>query len=237
MIKHILFPATILILMGFLNPSFSQKAKQGTESGSKNDVKFLEDITVDIPASTTTVSDPKAVFSKPIFTSQKAMPVAASNVSTASIENAEALQFKYALLLDMEVEMIQNLGLFKIIDEWLGARYKLGGTSRDGIDCSALMQVLFTSFYGLSIPRTAREQYDFTRRISRIELREGDLVFFNTIGGVSHVGMYLQNNKFIHASSGGVTISDLYEDYWMKRFVGVGRVDAPPANALTSSHP
>jgi lipoprotein Spr len=87
------------------------------------------------------------------------------------------------------------------------------------------MQVLFTAFYGISLPRTAKEQFGFSRQISRAEIRQGDLVFFNTIGGVSHVGMYLQNNKFVHASSGGVTISDLYEDYWMKRFVGVGRVE------------
>ena len=60
-----------------------------------------------------------------------------------------------------------------------------------------------------------------------------DLIFFNTIGGISHVGMYLQNNKFIHASTGGVTISDLYEDYWMKKFIGVGRVNQPQVAVST----
>ena len=115
----------------------------------------------------------------------------------------------------------------------MGTRYRLGGNSKDGIDCSALMQILFTSLYGINLPRTAREQYDFSRKISRTELKEGDLVFFNTIGGVSHVGMYLQNNKFIHASTGGVTISDLYDEYWMKKFIGVGRVDQNQATAST----
>jgi lipoprotein Spr len=57
-------------------------------------------------------------------------------------------------------------------------------------------------------------------------LREGDLLFYNTRGGISHVGIYLQNNKFVHAaSSGGVMISDIFDPYWMKRFMGVGRVE------------
>jgi len=111
----------------------------------------------------------------------------------------------------------------------------MGGTTKTGIDCSALMQVFFTALYGVALPRTAREQFNLSRKISRTELKEGDLVFFNTTGGVSHVGMYLQNNKFIHASSGGVTISDLFDDYWMRRFKGVGRIeDIQPSAVLIS---
>jgi cell wall-associated NlpC family hydrolase len=116
----------------------------------------------------------------------------------------------------------------------MGTRYRLGGGDKNGIDCSALMQILFTSLYGITLPRTAREQYDFSRKISRTELKEGDLVFFNTIGGVSHVGMYLQNNKFVHASTSGVTVSDLYDEYWMKKFIGVGRVEQDQTTALVT---
>jgi lipoprotein Spr len=136
-------------------------------------------------------------------------------------------------LLDVEVEQAINLNLFKVIDEWMGTPYHLGGSNKSGIDCSALMQILFTSLYGISLPRTAREQYDFSHKISRTELKEGDLVFFNTIGGVSHVGMYLRNNKFVHASTGGVTISDLYDEYWVKKFIGVGRVSQDETTAST----
>nr|MBA2745951.1 C40 family peptidase [Flavisolibacter sp.] len=105
-----------------------------------------------------------------------------------------------------------------------------------GIDCSALMQVLFTSFYGFAIPRTAREQYGQCSKIKKEDLLEGDLIFFNTTGGISHVGMYLQNNKFVHASSsGGVTISDLDEEYWSRRFLNAGRIDT--ASIASSSKP
>jgi lipoprotein Spr len=134
----------------------------------------------------------------------------------------------------MEVEQIQNLHLFKVIDEWLGTRYRLGGSNKDGIDCSAFMQVLFSALYGVNLPRTAKEQYHLSHRISRTELKEGDLVFFNTKRGVSHVGMYLQNNKFVHASSSGVTISDLYDEYWMRKFIGVGRIAGLTLPNLTS---
>lgn len=84
---------------------------------------------------------------------------------------------------------------------------------------------MFSSVYNIDLPRTAREQYDDVRRISATELQEGDLVFFNTRGGVSHVGIYLRNNKFVHSSSSkGVTISDLYEPYYMSRFISGGRI-------------
>jgi lipoprotein Spr len=94
-----------------------------------------------------------------------------------------------------------------------------------GVDCSAFVQTVMAGAYDLALPRTAKEQKGMTTPVERAELREGDLVFFNTRGGVSHVGIYLHNNKFVHAStSGGVTISDLDESYWAHRYLGAGRV-------------
>ena len=231
MIKNFLLPVTIIILLGSYTHAGAQNAKQVSSTGAKSDVKFLEDISINIPPSPTQVSNPKAVFSDVQFSGKKEI---LPSVASAPIENASSLQFKYALLLDQEVEQVVNLGMLRVIDEWMGIRYRLGGNSRDGIDCSALMQILFSSIYGITLPRTAREQFGFSRKISRAELKEGDLVFFNTIGGVSHVGMYLHNNKFIHASKGGVTISDLYDEYWIKRFIGVGRVENPSGSLLSS---
>ncbi len=237
MSKCILFTATILFLsLGAITPAQAQKRKHTPSATEKKDVKFLDDITVQASSDQNNASDPKSVFSQSIFTAEK-KTVAPAATETSSIENASVLQLKYALLLDVEVEQAVNLNLFKVLDEWMGTRYHLGGTTKDGIDCSALMQTLFASLYGITLPRTAREQYDFTKRISRAELKEGDLIFFNTIGGVSHVGMYLQNNKFVHASSSGVTISDLYEDYWMKRFIGAGRIDQTDQTTASTIKP
>ena len=76
-----------------------------------------------------------------------------------------------------------------------------------------------------SLPRTAREQYRQCEHISKDDLLEGDLVFFNTHGGVSHVGVYLANGRFVHSSSSqGVMISSLSDHYFSRRFIGAGRV-------------
>lgn len=232
MSKHILFAATIaFLIMGSVFPAQAQKKKQGTGTSVKKDVKFLDNISVQATSDQISVTEIKAAFSQNLFKEDK--KTIASSANSLAIENAGSIQLKYALLLDVEVEQAINFSLFKLLDEWMGTRYRLGGSNKDGIDCSALMQILFTGLYGINLPRTAREQYDFSRKISRTELKEGDLVFFNTIGGVSHVGMYLQNNKFIHASAAGVTISDLYDEYWMKKFIGVGRVE--PAQTQTTA--
>jgi lipoprotein Spr len=85
---------------------------------------------------------------------------------------------------------------------------------------------VYLAAYGVQLPRVSRDQYKLCRKISTTELNAGDLLFFRTTGrGVSHVGIYLGNNKFIHAStSNGVTVSDMYEPYFLKRFVGAGRL-------------
>ncbi len=148
-----------------------------------------------------------------------------------TLETFLPFQFKYAIMLDESVEKLTNVSLYKAIDDWYGTRYRYGGTSHRGIDCSAFMQVLGQYAFGWMLPRTAREQYVSLNRITTSELKEGDLVFFNTTGGVSHVGMYLQNGKFIHSStSQGVAISSLDDSYWKARFIGARR--APSQQAM-----
>ena len=142
-----------------------------------------------------------------------------------TIENCSAIQFKYALMLDVEVELIRDLNLFAFIEEWWGTNYKYGGSDKDGIDCSAFCGKLAEAVYQKVLPRTAREQYAASSRLTREELTEGDLVFFNTRGGVSHVGLYLGNNYFVHSSTNkGVIISSLNDDYYNRKFIGGGRM-------------
>jgi NlpC/P60 family len=137
-------------------------------------------------------------------------------------------QFKFAIQLDVPVETLTNTTLYNLIDEWWRTPYRLGGSTKKGIDCSAFVQTLMLGVFAVQMPRTAREQRSMTNKISSEELREGDLVFFNTRGGVSHVGVYLHNNKFVHAStSSGVMISDLNEDYWRRKFLVAGRILQP----------
>ncbi len=156
-----------------------------------------------------------------------------------ALETFMPLQFKYAIMLNESVEKLTNVLLYKNIDSWYGTRYRYGGKSSTGIDCSAFMQVLAQYSFDWTLPRTAREQYASMKSINRAELKEGDFVFFNTTGGISHVGMYLQNDKFIHSSSSqGVVIGDLKSAYWSKRFIGARRVAeniATPASQVKLS--
>jgi len=144
------------------------------------------------------------------------------------IESYTALQFKYAQLLDVEVESITNRVLFATIDKWWGTRYKYGGANEKGIDCSAYTGTLVHGVFGLILARTARDQYANCIKLEREQMQQGDLVFFNTRGGISHVGLYLGNGYFTHASTSiGVTISNLSETYWNKKFVSGGRITVP----------
>ncbi|MBA2249651.1 MAG: C40 family peptidase [Chitinophagaceae bacterium] len=165
--------------------------------------------------------------------SEKASPVDTKKTRTASasvpeeaIEKISTLHFKYAMLMDVAVESLKSITLYSFIEEWYGTRYRMGGTTKKGIDCSAFTGSLLLAVYTLAVPRTAREQYHACEHIQRENLLEGDLVFFNTRGGVSHVGVYLANKCFVHScSSQGVMISNLDDEYYAKRFIGGGRIN------------
>lgn len=230
---------TFLVSCSSFKPiSTTPNSKQTTShssSGNNKEVKFL-----DISSSDDAGLEAKEA-KKEQHTSGtqyvKSDDIVTRDNKPVEIEKASSLQIKYALLMNTDVERIQNIPLYQNIDDWYGTRYKLGGTTKSGIDCSAFVQTIFLSAFAVSLPRTAKDQYKETRHISRTELKEGDLLFFNTRGGVSHVGIYLQNNKFVHASVSGVMISDMFEPYYVKHFIAAGRVTSTNNNSSLSLKP
>lgn len=99
--------------------------------------------------------------------------------------------------------------------KWKGTRYRLGGLSKRGIDCSGFVLTTFQEQFGITLPRTTAQQAKQGAEIPRSRLRAGDLVFFKTSRRVRHVGIYIEDEKFLHAStSKGVTISNLNTPYW-----------------------
>ena len=109
---------------------------------------------------------------------------------------------------------------------WKGTPYRLGGTGERGLDCSAFVQNIYADLYGRGIPRTTREQAKKGYKILPGELVPGDLIFFKTGWRTRHVGVYLGNNEFVHASTSvGVTRSSLNNNYWRDLFWQARRVN------------
>jgi cell wall-associated NlpC family hydrolase len=112
------------------------------------------------------------------------------------------------------------------ISKMMGVSYKLGGEDENGIDCSAYTMMVYKTSLGKQLPRTSAEQFKLGIPVASDDLQFGDLVFFNTTGEVaSHVGIYLGDDLFAHASvSLGVTISSLESFYYKKRYEGARRI-------------
>ncbi|MDG5767407.1 NlpC/P60 family protein [Balneolales bacterium ANBcel1] len=120
---------------------------------------------------------------------------------------------------DPETRLIQHF------QRWEGTPYRLGGSTRQGIDCSAFVQIVMSDAFGISLPRTTREQLEFGSRVNPRSARLGDLVFFQTGRTTFHVGIMMRGDFFMHAStSRGVTIDRLSEPYWQQRMIQVRRV-------------
>ncbi|MBP6097698.1 MAG: C40 family peptidase [Methyloversatilis sp.] len=119
----------------------------------------------------------------------------------------------------------------------LGIKYRFGGNSpQSGFDCSGFVRHVFSDALGVLLPRTAVEMAKVGSTVRRDELQPGDLVFFNTVSrAFSHVGIYLGDNKFMHANSrgGGVRIDDMTGGYWSRRFNGARRIDAASESQVT----
>ncbi|WP_129714174.1 C40 family peptidase [Pedobacter sp. SYP-B3415] len=121
---------------------------------------------------------------------------------------------------------IGNKDLYRFINDWAGVRYRFGGLDKGGVDCSGFAYLLQKEIYGHVLPRRSRDQATVVNQRSESNLREGDLIFFSFGGGeIDHVGVYLNNGFFVHASTTrGVIVDDLNLPAYRKVFTGGGSV-------------
>lgn len=146
---------------------------------------------------------------------------------------ASQIQTKYAEILEVDSYKLTNYKLYQFIDKWMGTPYLWGGETEEAIDCSSFTQRLFIESYNIYLERTAQKQSEskFTELFTDLKyVREGDLLFFGKDQfSIVHVGVYLHNNKFVHATAtkvngkSGVMISSLKKRYWSKRLLAAGR--------------
>jgi len=175
----------------------------------KGNIRFIDDVNI-TPSGTRQI---KVVAGEKVKPEQRVI-------------NDELLN-KYADMIGLMPKAMSNYILYKVIDEWYGVKYRYGGTTKSGIDCSAFVQKVYEEVFCTELVRTSRDQFHSCKMVWDIDnLIEGDLVFFRTRGKrISHVGIYLANNFFVHASSSsGVMISNISEAYWSKRFAGAGKI-------------
>ena len=115
--------------------------------------------------------------------------------------------------------------IYDFYEEWYGIPYKYGGIDKNGIDCSGFVKNLYSQLYNINLPRDTKSQMKNGETIDYFERGMGDLVFFQTGQNTYHVGVYYENDNFIHAStSKGVMMSNLNESYWLNNFIGIRRV-------------
>jgi cell wall-associated NlpC family hydrolase len=156
---------------------------------------------------------------------------APASTTASTYDAALTLPNKYANLLGVAPTELTNMQLLLQMEKWFGTQYCFGGSTDSCIDCSSFTQVILRDVYNIKIPRNSQQQFDASTKIEPENLKEGDLVFFNTVSAsmiITHVGVFVCNNRFVHAStSKGVTINDLSEKYFAKAFRGAGRFINP----------
>lgn len=162
----------------------------------------------------------------------KTIPTAAAE----SDEQASLAKDYLSQIMGVALSATSNMKLFNFVHEWIGTPYRFGGSSRRGIDCSAFTKQLYSDVFNLSIRRSSRDIFSMVNPVGKDDLKEGDLVFFKIHSrSISHVGIYLGNNRFAHASSRGVAVSSLDDAYYSRYFYKGGRMLESLKNELSST--
>lgn len=141
---------------------------------------------------------------------------------------------KTANRLGIDIDRTDDHALLKECAAWLGTPYAYGGNTKQGVDCSGFTCAIYNNVYGVQLHRRSRDQYEKdVRRKKKGALQMGDLVFFSTSGSgnvCGHVGIFLKDGKFVHASSSrGVVVDRLESNYFVRHWLSGGEVKAKPA--------
>ncbi len=155
------------------------------------------------------------------------------SVRTRTLENTSASSKKdvdfyslYSNKLNITLSGVEDKKLIEVVADWKGTTYLYGGNNKTGVDCSGFVGSVYQEVYNKQLHRRSRDMLLDVKIIKKSELSVGDLIFFKTGGKsyVSHVGIYIADNKFIHAASRGVVVNDLNDTYYSKAYYKSGRV-------------
>ncbi|MDP1676547.1 MAG: NlpC/P60 family protein [Bacteroidota bacterium] len=219
----IIFCSIVVIFLfgcGSSSPRFAgnEDTKKETKKSKKGNIRFSSKVVEE-----ETKEDDKKVDVKKVgerFSSAKQSTKSAAPKKETK-ESSEPKKSDIATSGSFEQQKMMDAIL-----AWLGTPYELGGETKSGIDCSAFSREIFKSSAGMDLPRTTEAQVKLGASVSQENLKFGDLIFFNTTGqNPSHVGIYIGDDMFAHASvSFGVTLSSLYSSYYKKRYTEARRI-------------
>ena len=132
----------------------------------------------------------------------------------------------FSQIMGVAISATSDLKLYQFVYDWIGTPYRLGGDDKRGVDCSGFAYQLYDKVFHTVIGNNSKNIFNMVNPIDKEELKEGDLVFFKINSrSISHIGVYLGDNKFAHASSSrGVMISNLNENYWKRYYYKSGRL-------------
>jgi murein DD-endopeptidase / murein LD-carboxypeptidase len=161
-----------------------------------------------------------------ILAAQAQTKISPSTADEKPSDDQESLAKDYlSQIMGVALSATSNMKLFHFVYDWIGTPYRFGGSSKNGIDCSAFTKELYSQVFNMDIDRNSRDIFSMVSPVKRDELQQGDLVFFKIHSRrISHIGIYLGNNRFAHASSKGVAISSLDDAYYNRYFYRGGRM-------------
>ncbi len=166
-----------------------------------------------------------ALFFSVLTVSAQTKTVPNQPVDKAPDEQESLAKDYLSQIMGVALSATSNMKLFHFVYDWIGTPYRFGGSSKKGIDCSAFTKQLYSDVFNLDIKRNSRDIFSMVSPVGRDDLKEGDLVFFKIHSrSISHIGIYLGNNRFAHASLKGVAISSLDDAYYSRYFYKGGRV-------------
>lgn len=226
--------ASILLASGLTASASSQTATATT--ATRSSMKPVLTALSIVPSRTYTEAVRKQMqwVSTPVIdkvtvkTDSKSSPTPSDSVIVAAQKKQPAKSktkpVQVAAAPQQQVSRSNNSSLVNNARSLAGVPYAFGGTNRSGFDCSGYTQYVFKGS-GISLPRTATEQFSVGSSVNRAQLQAGDLVFFTTYAsGASHVGIYIGGGNFVHASNSGVRTSSLSESYYASKYLGARHV-------------
>lgn len=163
----------------------------------------------------------------PAIITNNILPHLKENAATPSFKDSLIYNY-YAQTLGVQFNYSEDKQLLATVTEWLGTPYRSGAASKRGTDCSGFVSKVYQEAYGITLTHSSRSMYQSVARIKKAAIQTGDLVFFRRGPGkpIYHVGIYLNNSKFVHsASNGGVMVSSLKQGYYARNYYAAGRVN------------